>query len=272
MTPLLPVWLSDRVTPDLDRAVHYTLLWGLEGVVLRTVGGAEDRVPFVNERKVQRRLAEHELDCVAADPGVFEGDVADRLVWMNERAELAETFAFCKRIGCRTVITGALSESSLDAAAAGAALRSAGEAAAKAGVVLAVRNDVGSACASGEALAAVLAAADHPNVRAAWSPADALEAGHDPDEGLAALAGRVALVFVRDGRADGDGWAKAVPGEGGVGWDEQLGGLLASGYDGPLCLLVSEYPRAQAGAREAHAMIRLARMAKRAAREGQRSG
>ena len=267
MTPLLPVWLSDRVTPDLDRAMHYTLLWGLEGVVFRTVGGADDRVPFVNERKVQRRLAEHDLACAAADPGVFEGDVSDRLVWMNERAELAETFAFCKRIGCSTVITGALAQTELDAAGAGAALRSAGDAAARAGIVLAVRNEASTACASGEALAAVLAAADHPNVRAAWSPADALEAGHDPSEGLAALAGRVALVLVRDGEVREGAWAKAVPGEGAVGWEAQLGGLLASGYDGPLCLLVSEYPRAQAGAREAHAMIQLARKARRAARE-----
>ena len=266
MTPLFPVWLSDHVTPDLDRAVHYTLLWGLEGVVLRTVGGAGDRVPFVNERKVQKRFAENELVCAAADPGVFEGDAADRLLWMNERAELSETFAFCKRMSCSLVLTGALAQTAHDPEAAGAALRLAGEAAAKAGVVLAVRNDAGTACASGEALAATLAAAGHPNVRAAWSPADALEAGHNPAAGLEALAGQVALVFVRDGQIEDGEWAKAVPGEGAVGWGGQLERLLQMGYEGPSCLLVSEYPRAQAGAREAYAMIQLIRQARRAAR------
>ena len=263
---MLPVWLSDHVTPDLDRGVHYTLLWGLEGVVLRTLGGEDDRVPFVNERKAQRRYTEHELACAAADPGVFEGNVADRLVWMNERAELSETFAFCRRMGCEIVLTGALSESAFDPEAAGAALRSAGEAARKAGLTLAVRNEVGTACASGEALAAVLAAADHPNVRAAWNPADALEAGHDPAAGLAALDGRIALVFVRDGSMVDGEWSKAIPGEGAVGWNAQFSRLAESGFDGPVCLLVSEYPRAQAGARESHAMIQLMRKAKRAAK------
>ena len=62
---MLTAWLTDTVTSDLDRALHYTLLWGLEGVELRTVGGAEDRVPFVNEAKLKRRLSEHELPVVA---------------------------------------------------------------------------------------------------------------------------------------------------------------------------------------------------------------
>ena len=53
---MTPIWLTDTVTGDLDRALHYTSLWGLEGVELRTVGGPEDRVPFVNEAKLRRRL------------------------------------------------------------------------------------------------------------------------------------------------------------------------------------------------------------------------
>ena len=275
---MLPVWLTDHVTPDLDRAVHYTLLWGLEGVVLRTVGGEDDRVPFVNEEKLRRRLAEHDLPCVAVDPGVFEGEVADRLVWMNERIELAETFAFCRRLSCSIVLTGALSQSAFDAEAAGAALRQAGAAAQKAGVTLAVRNDLDTACASGEHLASILEAADHPYVRAAWNPADALQAGHDPTSGLAALGDRVALLFVRDGavrdeagRGDKhpvDAWEKALPGEGEVGWAQQLEHLARQGFGGPACLLVSERPRAQAGGREAYAMIRAVRQANRAVGAG----
>ncbi len=69
---MLPVWLPDTVTLDLDRALHYTLLWGLEGIVLRTVGGEADRVPHVNEARLKRRLSEHDLPAVAVDPGLFE--------------------------------------------------------------------------------------------------------------------------------------------------------------------------------------------------------
>ena len=69
---MLPVWLTESVTPDLCRAVHYTLLWGLEGVVLRTVGRSGNRVPFVNERQLRTRLEEPEGQVVAVDPGLFD--------------------------------------------------------------------------------------------------------------------------------------------------------------------------------------------------------
>src|SRR5690606_13981037 len=104
-----PVWLTDTVTPDLDRALHYTLLWGLEGVVLRAVGIHDDREPHVNEAKLQRRLAEHDVPAVAVDPGLFEGPAGDRGAWMNDLALLPDVLAFCRRIGCGTVLVGALS-------------------------------------------------------------------------------------------------------------------------------------------------------------------
>ena len=65
-------WITDTVTEDAPRAIHYTLLWGLDGVVLRTVGGPEDRVPFINEARIRNRLIEADLSVAAVDPGLFE--------------------------------------------------------------------------------------------------------------------------------------------------------------------------------------------------------
>ncbi|MEM8558873.1 MAG: sugar phosphate isomerase/epimerase, partial [Bacteroidota bacterium] len=70
MTPIL---LTDTVTTDLDRALHYALLWGHEGLAIRTLGRHGERVPYVNEAKLKRRLDEHELPLVAVEPGLFEG-------------------------------------------------------------------------------------------------------------------------------------------------------------------------------------------------------
>ena len=215
---MLPVWLPDTITPDLDRAIHYTLLWGLEGLVLRTVGGRADRVPHVNEPRLKRRLSEHDLPAVAADPGLFEQSVEERGAWMNDLVLLDEVLAFCARIGCSRVLVGALPGASETAADA---LRQAGERAARRGCVLAVRNERGGR-PTGHALATLLAEVDHPAVRACWSPADALEAGEAAAAGLEALAGRVDMVIVRDGRRGAKGWEPAPLGEGDVGWASAL--------------------------------------------------
>lgn len=263
---MLPVWLTDTVTPDLDRALHYTLLWGLEGVVLRSVGSHDDRVPHVNEAKLKRRLAEHEVPAVAVDPGLFEGPAEDRGTWMNDLVLLPDVLAFCRRIGCPTVLVGALPG---DERLAADALRRAADAAARQGLQLAVQNGSGqgddglAVRATGRAVAALLDAVGRPNVRACWRPADAIEAGEAAFDGIEALGDRVALVIVRDGVPTGGGWATRPLGEGAVGWEGVLRALGAGGYDGPLCLDLSDLAAAKDGLHEATALIRLIRQARR---------
>jgi sugar phosphate isomerase/epimerase len=256
---MLPVLLTDSVTPALDRAVNYALLWGLEGVVLRTVGGPSDRVPFVNETRMRRLLDENEMPVAAIDPGLFEGPAAGRGAWMNDIASLAEIATFCRRIGCARVITGAFAgEPDVDSASE--ALRRGGGEAGRRGIRLAVRNDAGSAFQTGAALAELLAATDDEHVGACWSPADALEAGEeDLEGGLAALDGRVEMVIVRDGRLDRGVWRETLPGEGSVDWECQLALLRESGFDGPLCMEVRGEPKAKVGLRAATAMLGLMR-------------
>lgn len=266
---MLPVWLPDTVTTDVSRALHYTLLWGLEGVVLRTVGGMDERVPFVNERPLRRQLEKAELPVVAIDPGLFEQSPERRVAWMNDLAAFDETAAFCKRFDCPTVLVGALAEPdgvwSADAAAL--VLRQAGAAAERHGLRLAVQNQAGTPCASGASLAALLAATDHPAVGAAWNPAEALMDGHDPQDGLRALLdakASVVLLFMRDGAMDGGEWIEHLPGEGRVDYPAQLAQLAQDGFEGPVVLDVQSTPRPKWGVRAAAAMIQQIRAARRA--------
>lgn len=256
---MLPAWITDTVTPDLDRALHYTLLWGLEGVVLRTVGRHGDRVPYVNEAKLKRRLAEHELPAVAVDPGLFERPAAERGAWMNDLALLPDVLGFCERIGCERVIVGALPGEEGPTAEG---LGRAADSAARHGVRVAVRNEAGGRATAVE-VAAVLDAAGRADVLACWSPADALEAAEPAVEGLRALGGRIGLVVVRDGAMTTAGWEPRPLGEGAVGWEDVLRALHAQGYDGPLCLDLRDLEAAKDGLAEATALIRLARQARR---------
>lgn len=253
-------WLTDTVTSDLDRALHYTLLWGLEGVELRTVGGPDDRVPFVNEARLKRRLAEEDLHVVAIVPGLFEGNVADRAVWLNELVQLEETMAFCRRMGCPVVVASSFTSGGIGAVEA---LREAGATAQRWGTVIAVLNETGMNCETGESLAILLEAVDHPAVCAAWNPAATVQAGEAARNGLEALRGRVAHVRCADGVETEDGWRPSTLGEGIVGWPAHLHTLQAQGYKGALSLDINLAPRPSHGLRMATFLVELRRVASR---------
>ncbi|PSR03226.1 MAG: sugar phosphate isomerase/epimerase [Bacteroidetes bacterium QS_8_68_28] len=275
---MLPVWLTDTVTPDMGRAMHYTLLWGLQGVELRTVGSAAERVPHVNQRQVAERLEANDMLPAAISPGLFEAPLSARARWMNDLATFGETVRFAERIGCPRVVVSAFGgEAGKGKRAEGVseevvdALRRAGEQAAPAGLTLAVRNETKGRHATGWSLArlldAVAEATGRPGaVQAAWDPAAALRAGEDPAEGLRALGERVTLVRCSDGVTDRQAgtWQDASFGEGEVGWEEQLRLLRGSGFQGPLSLEVNVEPRPKEGLRAATRLIRMTRAAQRA--------
>lgn len=259
-------WTTDVVTTDLGRAVRYTLLWGLEGVALRTVGGAADRVPYVNEATLRHRLAEVDLPVVAVDPGLFEGPAAAKAGWLNDLDALTEAVGFCRRVGCGVIRVGALGGGGGDFETASVALRRAGAVAAPGGVRLAVRNEADTAVATGDDLAALLAAVAHEAVGADWRPADALLAGEDPADGLRALraAGiEVVCVGVRDGYPEAGEWIDTEVGEGTVGWEDGLGALAAAGFEGALILDALPGPAQTHGLRAATALIHAERRARR---------
>ena len=243
---MFPIWLTDAVTPDIDRAFHYTMLWGLEGLEVGALGSASDRVPYVDEAKLRRRIQEHHLPVEAVTPGLFQGPSSARAMWLNDLLVLKETLAFCRRISCPRVVISAFAEEdpreAMPPEAAIEALQKAGDAATSADITLCILNEPDSLCATGTALAELLAAVNHPQVRAAWQPAVALEAGEDAADGLAALGEQVALVRCAN-RVQVEGrWLAAAVGEGAVDYGLQFEQLRNTGFDGPVSLLVDVEP------------------------------
>lgn len=258
---MIPVWLTDTVTPDLGRALHYTQLWGLQGVELRTVGGPDDRVPDVNEPQIRQQLETSEFLLSSIVPALFGGPVHDRMMWLNDLARLPEVLSFCQRMRCPRFVVDPFAatpndpDTALDTAAD--ALRRAGEKAAAQNVIVGVKNDPASLCPTGEDLALLLTLVDHANVQAVWDPAAAFRAGEPPASGLQALRGRITMVRCSDGRiADGQ-WEDTIFTEGAIDWPAQLETLHASGFQGPLSLEVYADPRPKAGLRSATALIRM---------------
>ncbi|MEZ4703232.1 MAG: sugar phosphate isomerase/epimerase [Rhodothermales bacterium] len=256
---MIPTWLTDSVTCDLDRALHYTMLWGLEAVELRAVGKHCERVPFVNEARLRRRLEENELPVAAIDPGLFLGPAEDRAGWMNEIASLDDTLAFCTRIGCTRLIVSSFASSPEHAATAADALRRAADRSARAGVDLIVFHEADTCAPHAQALAELLDRVDHPAVRAGWDPASAVMQGDDPADGLPRLANRLGFVRCADALPAKQSWRPASFGEGAVDWGARLRELRDIGYAGPLSLCVQVEPKPKEGLRAAtrlHELIR----------------
>jgi sugar phosphate isomerase/epimerase len=257
---MVPTWLTDTVTSDLKRALHYTNLWGLQGVELRTVGEANDRVPDVNEQQIRTHLDASEMLVASCVPSIFEGPVSNRASWMNDLIQFEDTLRFCGRIGCpRVVLSPFAAEPNPDIDAMADAIREAGEKAAAYDTVLAVLHGPETACPTGQSLAELLALVNHPNVQAGWDPAAAMRAGEDPREGLEAIVDRVALVRCSDGRIHDGYWEDLTVGEGDVDWMDQLQTLAAHNYLGPVSLEVYVEPRPEAGLRSATTLIHMLR-------------
>jgi sugar phosphate isomerase/epimerase len=250
-------WLTDSVTCDLDRALHYTLLWGLEAVELRSVGNRMERVPFVNEERLRRRLAECEVAISAIDPGLFDRSVGDRAGWMNELSALPETLDFCRRTGCsRVIVSGFEAGDSIDLAAR--ALRQAGDLAAALAIRLIVFNSVGTVADSAALLKTLLETVDHEAFDAGWDPASAAASGDDAVVSTELLGKRIGYVRCTDGRRDEAGrWIPTAFGEGEIPWPIILDRLAGSGFDGPLSLDVQAEPRPREGLRAATRLRRL---------------
>ncbi len=236
---------------------------------LRTVGGADDRVPFVNEKQIRGQLEGTELLLSSVVPSMFEGPVSDRAAWMNDLLQFEDTLKLCRRVGCpRVTVSPFAAEPGASFEPMAEALQQAGEKAAEHDVLVAVRNGPETACPTGQALAELLSGVEAPNVRAAWNPVGALRAGEDPSTGLAALAGLVTLVRCSDGRVEEGRWADTPLGDGDVGWTEQLQQLSAQGFQGPISLEMFLEPRPKHGLRSATTLIRMIREVRASAPSG----
>lgn len=256
---MTPIWYPDSVTTDLSRGIHYTLLWGLEGVVLRFIGGAEHRVPFVNEEKLKRRLHEAELPIVAVDPGLFEGSYSNKASWMNERMILEDVAAFCQRVNAPAIVVGALGgDDEYKLVEVADALQNAGDVATRHGVKLVVFNDAESVCATGIALSELLKQVNHPSIEAYWRPCEDLKRGEAVVVGLEAFVTngvKLGLVEAANGHNQSGDWIDTSLEDGEIDWSSLIHRLHNSGYSGPIALKVTEQPAAKAGLSDASTLI-----------------
>ena len=249
--------ITDEFSPDLETAVREMAAVGMTGAELRMVSGKN--IVDLTEGELQNAIDivhGHGLEIVSiASPllkCVLPGapDVDSR--FQKDMFAATQSFADQERIAARAweiaVRTGARivrvfsywrtvrPEACFDAIV-DALVRLAGEAAAH-GLTVAIENEHACNIATAAETARVLAAAEHPNLKMVWDPANAFVSGETPfPDGYASLPpARIAHVHAKDCvRADGaPAWGPL--GEGAIDWAGQIAALRRDGYTGWISL------------------------------------
>jgi len=245
--------ITDEFSLDLETALAGMKEAGLEGAELRMIGGKNivaltdeelDRaVEAVRGRGFEiMSIASPLLKCALPDaPAVeerFQKDMFAAAYGYEDQARLAErTLEIAKRAGAkivrvfsywRTVRPEECFERIVTA------LRGLAEQAAGVEITIGIENEHACNIATGAELGRALKAADHPNLKAVWDPANSLVAGQSPfPEGYRALpATRIGHVHAKDCRmAEGQPvWGPL--GECGIDWTGQMAALWRDGYRG----------------------------------------
>jgi sugar phosphate isomerase/epimerase len=223
--------VTDEISADVREAIQLGTSWGIMDYELRVISDA--RVPTVKPESVDDLLRLKEkfgIRYTALSPGACKGAIDDHETLQRElNVTLPESFILARKLDIPTVIIFGFQrlpqqpDSLLPKVVE--AFRRMAVMAAKEGLRLAIENEPGFWCDTGQNTARVIAAVDSPFLRANWDPANALGTDEIPyPDGYAAIKKWIANVHVKD--TTKGALIQCVPvGEGGVDWEGQLQAL-----------------------------------------------
>lgn len=249
--------ITDEFSPDLTQAIPLLKEIGMTGAELRVVNGKN--IMDLSKEELERAkdsldaagltvisIASPILKCVLPNsPDVdsrFQHDIFASKHTFEDQPRLAEhAFKLAEFFGARIVRVFSYWRTIQPERCFDAIVNALSDLARKASahdVIIGLENE--HACNVGTAAesAKVLAAADYPNLKLVWDPANALVGGEDPfPKGYKLLPkNRVAHVHAKDCHMEGHTPVWGPLGTRHVDWKGQIAALIADGYDGYLSL------------------------------------
>lgn len=256
--------VTDELTGDPETAFELGLEWGIGAFELR--GVFDQRVPRIAphlRRRLVRAVREFGVSITALSPGLFKiplpaaAPKQSNLGWMDKGFDMAwsaardvmadhlesllpQSLELAAELGAPLIVAfsferGGSRADSVPGAVVEAMARAA-EAAAQAGITVAVETEEGHWANTGARTAALVAAAGTADLGVNWDPANALIDGDVPyPGGYAAVRGLVRNVHFKDVAVAADGSWRIVE-KGGVDWQGQIAALVGDGYGGPIAL------------------------------------
>ena len=249
--------ITDEFSLDVDTALDAMSQVGMTVVELRLIGDrniidlSDDEVARLRERVEQRGMrvlgiASPVLKCVLPDaPPLddrFQQDVFGSAYTIADQPRLAKrAMEIAEKAGAKIIRVFSYwrttaPEQCVDRIVA--ALRELADRAAERGLTIGLENEHACNVATGSEAGRVLAAIDHPALKAIWDPANAFILGETPfPAGYRSLpAARVAHVHAKDCVMDGLKPTWGPLGEMGIDWRGQIAALKKDGYSGAISL------------------------------------
>lgn len=232
MQNLLLGIVSDEISLDFQEALKYAKEWGIPLVEIRCL--LSGRVPDVaqNEFDVLRKaVEEREIKITALSPGIFKHPLSRREKLEFELKDiLPRTIQQARELGAGIVIVfGFKKETGEPKSNFQTAINIMSRAsllAEREHITLAIENEPGCWCDSGENTAELIRAVNSPVLRANWDPCNAFGTGEAPfPDGYSAIKEFIAGVHVKDTIEGAD--IRCVPvGEGSIDWRRQIAALI----------------------------------------------
>ncbi|HUK14905.1 MAG TPA: sugar phosphate isomerase/epimerase family protein [Bryobacteraceae bacterium] len=245
--------ITDEFSPDIERAARSMRKIGMAGAELRMAFGKN--VVDLTDEELDRAIATvraHDLEIVSIASPLLKCTLPDAPEvdsrFQQDMFAARHTFADQPRLAQRALeIAGRTGAKIVRVfsywrtirpeecfSRIVEALRGLAEQAADRGVTIGLENEHACNLGTAEETARVLAAADHPNLKLVWDPANALVAGESPfPEGYAKLPpGRIVHVHAKDCHVNNHQPTWLAVGEGSIDWRGQIAALERDGYGG----------------------------------------
>lgn len=234
--------LSDEISLDPTTACEITADWGLQHLEFRL--WMQHRAPRgmseADMSQVRRVADDFGIDFPSISPGLFKLCLDDPAYADHTGDFQSRCFDLAEALGSSIIVLFPPLCASYEEWTAWPEyvvndLRTAAENAAQRGLKLALENEPACYGGSGQTLASLLAAINHPNMYANWDPGNHTHATHeDFRAGYEALKPYYLHTHVKDYTTAGS--VAIPPGQGNVDWPGQLRALQNDGYEGLLVL------------------------------------
>jgi sugar phosphate isomerase/epimerase len=240
--------VTDEIALDLEDAIRHGREFGIKKYEIRCIKSYEKRVPFIDAEdlnRVRELVDEGSIEITALSPGTFKINPSDKERLQAELEEtLPKTFELATELGAEKVITFGFMRDETDEHTVVRLLKQAGELAAEHGVLLAVENEPGSYCDTGENTARVIQAVNHGSVGVNWDPGNALSSGDVAYPlGYEAIKPYLMNLHIKDTiPVPPDKWENRLINDGGVNWLGQLKAVLDDGILSYLTLETHVFP------------------------------
>lgn len=231
-SPLALGIVSDEITNDFGEALRHGTSWGIDRYEIRCL--TTGRVPRVEPgevRTVAGLVREHGVRITALSPGMFKAPLSRTTDLEEEiRSVLPATLDLARELSCPMIIVFGFQREAGESAdrekLAVEYMRRAADAAAAAGVRIAIENEPGFWCDSGVNTLRIITSTGSAAIGANWDPCNAYGTEEVPyPQGYEALKSRIINVHAKD-TAVGS-LIKCVPiGQGALDWQGQVTALL----------------------------------------------